>query len=697
MKLVQCCLFTLLVLPSLVFSQLTWTQHLIEDSFWNAKGIDVIDLDGDGDLDVIGSASGADEVAWWENLGVEGFSTKQVIADSADGAEGVSAADLDGDGDIDIAASIFYANQIVWYENDGEQGFTPHVVDDYLHSATSVHTADVDADGNVDILAAGARSDSIILYRSLGFGEFEPILVADNYDTPESVKTGDMDGDGDLDIVSCAGQNLGSVSWWENQNGATEFVHHYIDYPHDGASSIDLTDMDNDGDLDIVSTAYRANDLVWYQNNSSGVFTKHFIDSDLDEVRAAVGIDAEIDGMVDVVAMSDDGIVEYHRVSEYGFEATTIGEGSGWIMNMVATDLNQDGLMDFVTSERFDDDIIWWERTERVAVEVLSPNGGEFWRPTTGHLITWNSSSPSTPVWIELLQAGSLFWVIETSTDNDGEYEWVIPANLPLRSDYQIQVRLTDFTGQDESDEAFSVVQLPDMTVTPQNMPIIIPSEGGSYSYSVMIENPASVPVSGQLWSHVILPDGTTFGPLWLEDISIDAYGVYELGDLSQWVPEFAPHGMYQHVTKAGIFPTLPSLSSSFSFVKLGESGQLYEPVDQWRIEDWQLGADTFFSIDADGSLQNSALPVEHMLLQVYPNPFNGSATVNVSLPTEVELTVGVYNTIGQRVVMLHDGTIRAGTHSLNFDATHLASGLYFVQATVRGKMNEVQKVMLIR
>jgi len=68
-----------------------------------------------------------------------------------------------------------------------------------------------------------------------------------------------------------------------------------------------------------------------------------------------------------------------------------------------------------------------------------------------------------------------------------------------------------------------------------------------------------------------------------------------------------------------------------------------------------------------------------------------------VSLPVAGQLTVAVYNTAGQRVAVLHDGSISAGMHNLSFDASHRASGLYFVQATVPGELSQVQKVLLVQ
>jgi uncharacterized protein len=91
-----------------------------------------------------------------------------------------------------------------------------------------------------------------------------------------------------------------------------------------------------------------------------------------------------------------------------------------------------------------------------------------------------------------------------------------------------------------------------------------------------------------------------------------------------------------------------------------------------------------------------TAIPSEFMI-SAYPNPFNAATTVNVTLPAAAELSVTVYNVTGQKVAELANGRFNSGQYNLTFDASNLASGLYFVRATVPGQMNATQKVMLVR
>ncbi len=92
-----------------------------------------------------------------------------------------------------------------------------------------------------------------------------------------------------------------------------------------------------------------------------------------------------------------------------------------------------------------------------------------------------------------------------------------------------------------------------------------------------------------------------------------------------------------------------------------------------------------------------SGVPDEFELAALYPNPFNPTTTIIVALAEATELDVTVYNVMGQKVATLANGRHRAGYQTLTFDATNLASGVYFVQVTVPGELHELRKVTLLR
>ena len=87
-------------------------------------------MDNDGDLDILSASENDDTIAWYENNGAaDPLFTKAVIATSADNAYDVQVADLDGDGDLDIVSASSLDNTVAWYENDGAADPTWNAVD----------------------------------------------------------------------------------------------------------------------------------------------------------------------------------------------------------------------------------------------------------------------------------------------------------------------------------------------------------------------------------------------------------------------------------------------------------------------------------------------------------------------------------------------------------------------------------------
>ncbi|GBE30378.1 MAG TPA: T9SS type A sorting domain-containing protein [Bacteroidetes bacterium] len=136
-----------------------------------------------------------------------------------------------------------------------------------------------------------------------------------------------------------------------------------------------------------------------------------------------------------------------------------------------------------------------------------------------------------------------------------------------------------------------------------------------------------------------------------------------------------------------------------------GPTLELTDPdLDNALPESWQASAnhgspaDTPWIMTVDPiNAGLSQIPDRYSIDSVYPNPFNSTLTVSIALPRPSVTQVYVYNVLGQNVATLFDGDLSAGRHRFTFEATGMASGLYFVRATVPGHLNQVQKVMLVR
>jgi hypothetical protein len=86
----------------------------------------------------------------------------------------------------------------------------------------------------------------------------------------------------------------------------------------------------------------------------------------------------------------------------------------------------------------------------------------------------------------------------------------------------------------------------------------------------------------------------------------------------------------------------------------------------------------------------------EFALEQNYPNPFNPTTVINFSLPKASDVQLSVYNILGEKITELVNGKMVAGNHSVNFNATNLASGMYIYRIQA-GNFVSVKKMMLLK
>jgi cell fate (sporulation/competence/biofilm development) regulator YlbF (YheA/YmcA/DUF963 family) len=93
-----------------------------------AFSVYAVDLDNDGDMDVLSASQNDDTIAWYRNFGNGCFSSQLVISTTANGVRSVWAADLDNDGDMDVLSASPNDDKIAWYRNDGSGSFSSQLV-----------------------------------------------------------------------------------------------------------------------------------------------------------------------------------------------------------------------------------------------------------------------------------------------------------------------------------------------------------------------------------------------------------------------------------------------------------------------------------------------------------------------------------------------------------------------------------------
>jgi len=193
-----------------------------------------IDLDGDGDLDVVGGSRGENRMMWFENRGGKDFDFVEHPINVKGGRSGgfnMAFGDLSGDDRLDIVvpANAALGREIAWLEQpaivDGEWQY--HTLGSTTPDTTvGITLADINGDGRLDLMCG-------------------------------SYSRGPRDKDGDVDIDT----PLGRLAWFEQPKNATEaWTRHDISRRKRGMfDKFVAHDMDGDGDIDFVSTRGNSN------------------------------------------------------------------------------------------------------------------------------------------------------------------------------------------------------------------------------------------------------------------------------------------------------------------------------------------------------------------------------------------------------------------------------------------------------
>ncbi len=287
----------------------SWIRHTINGDFDGANSVYSEDIDCDGDMDILGAAQYADDITWWENIDGSGTSWDEHMVDGDfDGARSVYSEDIDGDGDMDVLGAALFADDITWWENIDGSGtsWIRHTINGDFDEAGSVYSEDIDGDGDFDVLGAAQNADDITWWENIdGSGTtWDEHTVDGDFDGARSVYSEDIDGDGDMDVLGAAVFD-DDITWWENIDGSgTSWNEHTVDEDFDGATSVYSEDIDGDGDFDILGVAQNADDITWWENiDGSGTsWDEHMVDGDFDGARSVYSEDINGDGDMDILS-----------------------------------------------------------------------------------------------------------------------------------------------------------------------------------------------------------------------------------------------------------------------------------------------------------------------------------------------------------------------------------------------------------
>jgi hypothetical protein len=121
-------------------------------------------------------------------------------------------------------------------------------------------------------------------------------------------------------------------------------------------------------------------------------------------------------------------------------------------------------------------------------------------------------------------------------------------------------------------------------------------------------------------------------------------------------------------------------------------TGELVTIPGDFQIREVQVS-------DAAGYLMTAKvelIPTQFALHQNYPNPFNPNTNIAFDLPEDVEVSLTIYNTSGQKVAELMNGEVKAGHHTVTWNVTDVSSGVYFYRLTA-GSFIAARKMVLMK
>jgi hypothetical protein len=412
------------------FGPISWEKHVIATGFDYVFGVHAVDVDLDGDCDVVGAAQEGDCISWWSNEGGDPVSwTEFVIDDGFDGATSVCGVDIDGDSDIDVVGSGWQATEIAIWINDGGSpiGWSKHTVRSGFDFAHEAFCYDLDQDGDIDILGASSDDHQIAWWRNDGG---DPInwteqIIGQNFLAAKCARVADFDGDGLLDVVGSAFSD-DEIIWWRNSGGNPIVWEEYmIVDDFDGSHRVELCDMDFDGDIDIVGAAYFEKEIAWWRNDGGNplMWTKQVIASNFDGACIGLPVDIDDDGDVDVVGTAQ-------RDYDVAVFLNDGGEPITWTKDTIdslfpgawpgyVADIDGDDDIDIVAGASWGDTIAWWESDlNEQPSQPVKPTGSTSGKP--GEEYTFESMS-TDPNGKQILY----MW----SWGNDEYSDWLGPYN----------------------------------------------------------------------------------------------------------------------------------------------------------------------------------------------------------------------------------------------------------------------------
>ena len=259
----------------------------------HSEGIAVMEMNGDGILDVISGAYWYEAPDWqrhkFRDVKVEG----EYVVNC-----GEFTIDADEDGDLDIVGGGWQEDGIFWWENPGELGplWEKRLITT-SPATEGMWRADIDGDGKDEVVAVHYREREVFFISFAG-GEPAKHPVGGKEGDGHGVGVGDVDGDGKPDVVTIKG--------WYRQIDASQDKWEWLPEFELGATgfSIEVYDVNNDGANDLIYGRGHSYGLFWLEQvtvNGKRGWKQHLIDGTFSQLHNLRLADLNGDGRPEVL------------------------------------------------------------------------------------------------------------------------------------------------------------------------------------------------------------------------------------------------------------------------------------------------------------------------------------------------------------------------------------------------------------
>ncbi|MBO6794358.1 MAG: T9SS type A sorting domain-containing protein [Balneolaceae bacterium] len=369
------------------------------------------------------------------------------------------------------------------------------------------------------------------------------------------------------------------------------------------------------------------------------------------------------------------------------FEDTTVQAGnllsqSDWMITVSATDKNEDEVVNGAEGWNLIQNKSGLNISVSSLIAALDDHLGA--GAINPYIFDWQLSQNSLKKGSDVITADALFWIkadslfdrtevvisteqlSQTTPEVIIEDEPVSMLSLLLYNDATSQhseIYLFDSESELKKSVPNPAIDLPENSIIPQNLKFGLQSESQWFSRLNLSYS----------------TDALYAIPIGLRDSVSNKMTL----EVSEWNLEGGWQVFIEDIETEEIAELLPGVGFSFEYVASNNDVD----TESESNEDGINQRYRLLLVPPGVELLDEAIPEQIELFQNYPNPFNPATTISFYLPEPVEVSLSIFNVVGQPVVTLTKGVLNAGEHHFEWNATGYPSGMYIYQLEVGTKV----------